>query len=578
MHDELAAPALRPQELLDRLGVDGALRDVRAVAPAAAWFRRRELVAVVEGVLDIDDRSVRVQVGLKADFPTRLPVISVDPTAELAELPHVEPDGAVCYRPQDEPLLDRDNPRGIVREALTLAAGTLRSVLRGDPAGEYASEIVAYWAKHHPKARTILGVVDPDDRARVITAFLDRGKLITAADSPAAFAAFRHPRNVDHLTFANALYVPVDPAGTDPSFHPRRLASAEGLQTYVVPSLRENRSLWREIEQHCRSRELLVVLGVHRKGERRGLVGLLVRRRDDGHPLDLKEPGITPVHIDPVDRGYLAPRGGADVGLAGRKVLVIGCGAVGGHVATSLARAGIGEIHLMDPEEFEAANTFRHVCGRVYVGHKKVVGLKLEIERLVPFVSVKMHPHDVLDWMRQNPQGFRGFDLVVCAIGNPTVEMRVNEAIMADAAAPPVIFAWLEPFGLGGHVLVAHVGAATGCFQCLYARDDDGALACRTAFARPGARYTRDMMGCGGQHMPYGDLDAQRTAGYVARRALEVLQGKAQGPALLSWKGDAEAFRAAGFKTTRRFDRSAPETLLSGAAIARSDCPVCRRP
>ena len=577
MHDELATPTLRPQELLERLGVDGALRDVRAVAPGAAWFRRRDLVAIVEGTLDLDDHGVRVQVGLKADFPASLPVVSVAPASSLAELPHVELDGAICYRPQDEPLLDRDNPRGIVHEALALAANTLRSVLHGDLAGQFASEIVAYWAKHHPKARTILGVVEPDDRPRILTAFLDRGELIAAADSPDAFAAFRHARNVDHLSFANALYVPIDPAGIDPSFHPRRVASVEGLQAYVLPTLKRDRVLWREIEQHCRSREILVVLGVERKGERRGLVGLLVRRHANGHPLDLGVSRITPVHIDPVDRGYLAPRGGADVGLSGRKVLVIGCGAVDGHAAVDLARAGVGEIHLMDPEEFEAANTFRHVCGRVHVGRRKVVGLKLEIERLLPFVSVKMHPHDVVGWMRQHPEGFRGFDLVICAIGNPTVEMGVNAAIATDPMAPPAIFAWLEPFGLGGHVLVTHVGAEAGCFECLYARDDGGVLTCRTAFARPGARYTRDMMGCGSQHMVYGDLDAQRTAGYIARHALEVLGGRAQGPALQSWKGDPEVFRRAGFQTTRRFDLSASETLTPGSDVARSDCPVCTR-
>lgn len=577
MHDELVTPALRPQELLDRLGVDGVLRDVHAVNHGAAWVRVRELVALVEGTLDLNDRSVRVQVSLNADFPARLPVISVDPNGELAELPHIEPDGTVCYLALDEPLLDRDNPQGIVREALALAAGTLRSVLHGDRAGEFASEIVVYWAKHYPKARTILAVVVPDDRARIVTAFLDRGKLITAADSPTAFAAFRHVRNVDHLTFANALYVPIDPAGTDPSFHPRRVVSIEGMRSYVVPTIKRDRALWREIEQHCRSRELLIVLGVQRKGERRGLVGLLVQRHADGHPLDLVEPRITPVHINPVDRGYLAPRGGADVGLAERKVLVIGCGAVGGHAAVDLARAGVGEIHLMDPEKFEAANTFRHVCGRVYVGCRKVDGLKLEIERLLPFVSVKIYPNDVLHWMRQNPEGFRGFDLVVCAIGNPTVEMRVNTAMAADAKTPPAIFAWLEPFGLGGHVLVTRVGAEVGCFECLYARNDDGALACRTAFARPGARYTRDIMGCGSQHMAYGDLDAQRTAGYVARRALEVLGGKAQSPTLLSWKGDAEAFRQIGFQTTRRFDQCTVETLIPGPVFARSDCRVCRR-
>ncbi|HEU4412851.1 MAG TPA: ThiF family adenylyltransferase [Polyangiaceae bacterium] len=536
--------------------------------------------AAVEGTLGLGDRRARVQIGLTTDFPARLPIITVNPHGEFAELPHVEPDGAVCFRPRDEPLLNHDDPYGIVREALQLAAETLYAGLYGNRAAEFANEIVAYWRAYYPKAATVMGVLTPDDRARLVTAFFDCGVRCAVGDTPASFAAFRQFRNVDKLTFVNAVYVPINPAASDPQFHPRHLATAHGLNVHVTPVLRQDQDLWRSIEQHCRAREVLVVLGVQRPSGRRGLVGLIVRRREGAHPFDaqaIDDSRIAPCYVDPVDRAYLLPRGGANTDLGRCRVLVVGCGAVGGYVAMNLARAGLGTIDLMDPDSFEAANTFRHACGRAYVDYRKVVGLKLEIERLLPFVKVRTHQTDVLAWMREQPEGFRAYDLIVLAIGNPTVELRVNAVIAADPKAPPAIFTWLEPLGLGGHALVTHIGASSaGCFQCLYERGEDGTLVCRAAYAHPGGRYTRDMMGCGSQHMSFGDLDAQRAAMVVARRALDVLQGNLSESELVSWKGNADAFRAAGFKTTECYERSPPEERLPGLMLVRTGCPLCK--
>lgn len=574
-----AADTLDLHEILDRLGADGRLRDVQAVGSRRVWFKRRALVAAIEGTLDLVDRPARVQVGLTADFPAQLPIISVDPLGELGMLPHVEPDGAVCFRPRDEPLLDSENPYGLVLEALDLAAETLRAGIHDDPAGEFADEIVAYWRAYYPSALTVMSVFMPDDRARLVTAFRDRRSWIAVGDSPEAFAAFQQSRGVDHLTFVNAVYVPIDPAALDPRFHPRQLRFAEEFDAHIAAVLRQDSVLWRRIGERCRAREILVALGIRRASGRRGLVGLVVRPRQGVHPLDaqaLNDACITPYHLDPVDRGYLLPRGGADTALAQSRVLVIGCGAIGGYVAMNLARAGVGTIDLMDPEVFEAANTFRHVCGRAYVGRPKVVGLKLEIERLLPFVQLRVTQADVLKWMRMQPIGFQGYDLVVSAIGNPTVELRVNAAIAADPKAPPAIFVWLEPLGLGGHVLSTHVGASSqGCFQCLYARDEDGALACRAALARPGARYTRDTMGCGSEHMVFSDLDAQRAAALVVRRAVDVLHGRIVEAELFSWKGDADAFRTAGFETTLRYAQITPEERIPGPALVRPGCSLC---
>lgn len=583
MTDELSlSPDGSPGVYLAQLGARGLLADVRPLgADAPSWLREHDLVAAVQGTLALDDRKVAVQVGLTADFPLRLPIVAVDPQGELGGLPHVDPDGAVCYRPQDEPLLDRRDPYGIVSEALGLAADTLNSVLHGDLAAEYSNEITAYWRTSFPNAPRVVGVLDPGDEPRIVTAFHKDGERITIADDPAVFASFRGGRNVNHLSFVNAIYVPIDLVSVGPSFHPRDFATPDGVRTFVIPVLKGHKDLWHKMLRRCEGREVFVVLGVRRSLGRRGLVGLLLKRGKDAHPLDpdrLEAHRIVPVRIDPADRGFLVPRGGADLDLSKRHVLVIGCGAIGGHIAFNLVKAGLGDIHLMDRDQFEYANTFRHVCGRAHVGCAKVEGLKFEIERLWPFVSVTTHPVDVLQWLRDHPAGFRDYDLVISAIGNPTVEQRINEVIHEAADMPPAMFAWLEPLGLGGHMLTTHIGAAGGgCFECLYHRaGTNKALVCRTAFATPGVSYTHDMMGCGSQHMPFGDLDSQKTAAYVTRRALDLLRGKVTEGDLLSWKGPAEAFITAGFKTTDRYDLSAMEETLPGALLIRPTCPVCR--
>lgn len=568
------------EDLLGNLAHAGLLADVRPVPAATSWLHDRDLVAVVEGTLTLCGRVVPVQVGLPVEFPHQLPVVAVDPGGEFGTLPHIEPDGAICYRPQDEPLLDRRDPEGILAEAIGFASDTLRSVLQGDRAAEYANEIVAYWTTAFPKVAAVVGVLEPADEPRIVTAFQRQGDLITVAGSADEFAALRIDRTTSHLTFVNAVYVPVDPATQDPSFHPRDLATAEGVRRFVIPVLRADRALWFRMLARCNAKDVLVVIGVRRPAGRRGLVGVMLGRDKGSNTLDpefLDQRRIEPVRVIPADPGFLLPRGGANLALRARRVLLVGCGAVGGHVAFDLVKAGIGEIHLLDHDRFEYANTFRHVCGRAYIREFKVDGLAREILRLWPFVKVVPHTANLLTWLREHPERLANYDLIVSAIGNPTVDLRLNEAVQGNPAAPPMMFAWLEPLGLGGHVLLTHIAnAPRGCFECLFDRADAQApLVCRTAFAAPGGRYTRDLTGCGGQHLPFGDLDAQKTAAYVARRAVSVLQGAVHDGELLSWKGPADAFKAAEFQTTLRYDLGALEETLPSVAVARAGCLVC---
>lgn len=66
-------------------------------------------------------------------------------------------------------------------------------------------------------------------------------------------------------------------------------------------------------------------------------------------------------------------------------VAVAGCGAVGGPVAHFLARLGVGELRLADPEKFEASNVNRQFAAYVdTIGVNKAEAVAAELARINP--------------------------------------------------------------------------------------------------------------------------------------------------------------------------------------------------
>jgi hypothetical protein len=66
-------------------------------------------------------------------------------------------------------------------------------------------------------------------------------------------------------------------------------------------------------------------------------------------------------------------------------VAVAGCGAIGAPVAHFLARLGVGELRLADPEEFEASNVNRQFAAYVdTIGVNKAEAVAAELARINP--------------------------------------------------------------------------------------------------------------------------------------------------------------------------------------------------
>lgn len=72
------------------------------------------------------------------------------------------------------------------------------------------------------------------------------------------------------------------------------------------------------------------------------------------------------------------------------KVAIAGVGGMGGSVATSLARLGVGEIRLADPEKFEISNVNRQFGAYIdTVGMYKSDAMEQELKRINPEIIIK---------------------------------------------------------------------------------------------------------------------------------------------------------------------------------------------
>ncbi len=76
--------------------------------------------------------------------------------------------------------------------------------------------------------------------------------------------------------------------------------------------------------------------------------------------------------------------------LRGRRVLVAGCGGLGGHLLDMLARVGIGAIRAVDGDVFEASNLNRQLLSELsLLGRSKAHAAAAHVCRVNPDVEVE---------------------------------------------------------------------------------------------------------------------------------------------------------------------------------------------
>ncbi|OOV87851.1 ThiF family adenylyltransferase [Oceanospirillum linum] len=265
-------------------------------------------------------------------------------------------------------------------------------------------------------------------------------------------------------------------------------------------------------------------------------------------------------------------RGGAEDALSGKKVLLIGCGSVGSEIADKLGAAGVGSLSIVDPDEYSPSNIYRHLLDSRWLFEPKSLAVSYQLMSKYPWLEANGIIYSLLNLRYQDI--LREFDLVIVAIGSPTQERIFQDFVAQNSINTPVIYTWLEGYGIGGHA-VLDVPKSEGCLKCAYVDPENGrrGLASNLNFLEPDQEVVKNFAGCGEMFIPYGHLSSSQTALISTDLALKYLRGKQTESAKVSWKGDDDDVIDQGLKLSRRY--SSFDKNLKVQSLCHPMCDVC---
>lgn len=527
---------------------------------------------IIEGEAEIVGHgSVRLRVDLAPPFPLAEPDIHVLDWAGRGSVAHVDSKGKVCYLSHGSVVLDWQRPVNLAVECVHRAKQVLGQGLATDDWSEYVDEYEAHWRQRCEV--TMPSLIEPADEIGEVL-LLEMGKLCVLARDSLDWEWFLGKAVPRQTTIHRGLFLPLENAMSIvpvPVEWTTNLARKAILRA-VSPSKRA--VLARVLKKHGRRNEEYVVLQVPRDSGEPALVGLCFLGVGEIHPLldGGAAQQVRPIELRRWDSRYILRRGGAMETLSDKSVCLVGCGAIGSKLASELVHAGVLRITLVDPDKLSEDNTFRHMLGRESWEKNKAEELARWFRANIPYsrVTARGIRFDEMVADKVSAGDLDEHDIFVLCTGDATFELWANQYIRSQLCRP-VLSAWLEPLGIGGHSLIS-VPASPGCLQCLHTGGSGEFVVNRASFANPDQDFGEDISGCGSQFVPFASLDATETASLAARMIIEFLRDGSKGARLRSWRGDAAAFLERGYALSGRFDAwdGRPATDIAHAA-----CPVC---
>lgn len=523
---------------LDALGTAGAVKLHRS--PKSKTFEWQ--LDLVE--LGYPISSVRLRISEL--FPAK-PCELYVPAELCTKLPHVEEDGRVCL---DEICQTADFSDPIA--AVLRAVDRFKTELLENSANsewcrkELHAERLSYWdrfctlrrksaqGRPHPRA-TLISMEPVDDWAEgQIAAFIPKGsrerridvQVVTLSSNSAVETANRHGFSSGVLVKGSAVFVriPVDYEWT-PSTWPRDFVDLENLvrtassgQRSVIEWLAgtgwvddsdDGALLLEKTDFPIGLKPLLVVL-CH--GEE--LYGYQISLPPVPR---LTAPQIAPLVATRFDATWALTRGHAATTFHARRlqrVLVLGAGSLGSPVIDILARAGVGQIDIVDSQLFEPANVSRHLLGMSSIRQSKAAAIASRLNKDIPAITVRGHRAEAQQWMTENCTPGK-FDLVLDLTAESSVRMYLSVTRTELFEDTVVIHAWVEPFCSAVHVVASTI------FDPWPATDP--VLECVNVADFTAASVKVNLPACSEGFHPYGSADIVQAAGFAAERIIDIL-------------------------------------------------------
>lgn len=125
------------------------------------------------------------------------------------------------------------------------------------------------------------------------------------------------------------------------------------------------------------------------------------------------------------------------------KVLVVGCGGLGGYVLEILGRSGVGELIFADGDDFEETNLNRQLYSNTNnLGQNKALEAKARLSSIFPFLKLKALPYFLSE--KDLEKEIKEINLVIDCIGG--IEFKRTLISKCQKHKKPLITAAIAGF------------------------------------------------------------------------------------------------------------------------------------
>lgn len=398
---------------------------------------------------------------------------------------HVDAFGGLCYFAPESIVLDRYRPSVAVHQCLHAIESVLNTAFSGSPeaATDVQNEFVAYWTLgQQPLAKPVLVDELPADatvaayfsvegsdteRHAMICESHERARLLVSA------IGYNCVNEVGCTCFLFTSEVaPAAPSGSFPTTIREFFA---WVGTWDRTLLRRIRKTFSSNADYLGQERCVLALAtpsgrfgiefahdqVHRLAFRHNPAGYcnLLHGKQGG------KTSIIRLRLDEIGPTYIHSRNLEFESLAGKRIKLIGCGAIGGYLATALVRLGAGtgqggRLTLYDPGILEPDNLGRHTLGFSALFRNKAQALRVELLGQFPYLDVEASG-DAQSYTDE----FFATDLIIDATGSEAHSEKLNFHHVKRRLSP-ALYVRIRGNGECVQTLLSDSGQHA-CFRCL---------------------------------------------------------------------------------------------------------------
>ncbi|MGT2476625.1 ThiF family adenylyltransferase [Paraburkholderia terrae] len=426
-----------------------------------------------DGSLIVDGASYPVRLSVDP-LGQALPLVKLTPIPERLRpvAPHVMAGGILCYASSGSITLDIFDPEGQVLACVERAEAVLGQVLRGELTDDLEEEFFSCWPADNPCLLDFDASLKRPLHALVQMVAGNGPPLVALTDDPSITSTKLQALGASTETSTSVVVRRVSTS-----------ASPRPLQDSWPPKTVSDVLRWQAVlDRHARRK---IEQFVHQAAKTQANHGILCvvespkityafavtfdRPRQNSHARlttleSVYAMDVVPMTCIRIDDAYLAQRNipGRRT-LAGKRIVLIGCGTIGGYLAESFVKAGAGssggELLLVDFDHLFPQNIGRHRLGMNYLFHKKAVALAQELKRGAPAANIMPLPTDAMrvDLSRA--------DLIVDATGEEALGHLLVRRL-SGSNFKPMLSIWIEGPGTAVRGLLRESNEV-GCVRCL---------------------------------------------------------------------------------------------------------------